>query len=103
MPDVVCGESSFGDLEDLEASFASTPSSSPSFASISAFLAASASVTTAAARAASSTEGSSSSKASGFSAARCISSLMRAITAVRDTPSIGSPATLTTLLPTTTP
>jgi hypothetical protein len=38
----MCGESSFGDLEDLKASFASTPSSSPSFASISAFLAASA-------------------------------------------------------------
>ena len=38
----------------------------------------------------------------GFSAARFIVSSMRAITEARGTPSIGLPATLTIILPTTT-
>ena len=45
----------------------------------------------------------SSSNTMGFSAVRCISSLMRATTSACGTPSVGLPATLTTLLPTMTP
>ena len=45
----------------------------------------------------------SSSKDIGFSAACCISSLIKATTSAYGTPSVGLPATLTTLLPTTTP
>ena len=98
-------DGSAADGSDAEGTAAPCSRTTVSFAACSAapLLAASASVAKAAPRSTSSTGGISSSNTMGFSAARCISSLMRDITEARSIPSTTIPATLMTLLPTTTP